>query len=196
MLQLFEACILEQYQDALGPYDRFLEVRKQQTAVRDFIPDVPDAAPHSESFSHAQHETAFKRAGLKMLRACDEKLWNERLSDERKAAIRKWTTLVSADPMSWDIAIQHFSQGSMIFASGGLTDSIKDSLVSKASARCEGKSIISFCVFLQGTCITTLASEGTGRVRFPQERHKFCSYISEEFLDFSEFCLSFAGTQG
>ena len=118
----------------MGPYDRFLEVRKQQTAVRDFIPDVPDAAPHSESFSHAQHETAFKRAGLKMLRACDEKLWNERLSDERKAAIRKWTTLVSADPMSWDIAIQHFSQGSMIFASGGLTDSIKDSLVSKASA--------------------------------------------------------------
>eukprot|EP00435_Cladocopium_sp_Y103_P071848 s1184_g38.t1 len=118
----------------IGPYDRSTDVHRLPNPVRDFIPKEPEPAGSNAEATTVETETAFRKAGLKLLKSCDEKLWTERLSSERKAAIRKWTTLVSSEPLAWEVAVQHFSQGSMIYASGGLTDSIRDTLAAKASS--------------------------------------------------------------
>ena len=118
----------------VGPYDRVADVHKTPLPLRDFLPrDDSDRKEFSDE-QIFKGENAFKKAGLKLLKACDEKLWTERLSTERKAAVRKWTSLVSSEPMAWEVAIQHFCQGSMIYASGALSDSIRDSLAAKASS--------------------------------------------------------------
>ena len=104
----------------VGPYDRVADVHKTPLPLRDFLPrDDSDRKEFSDE-QIFKGENAFKKAGLKLLKACDEKLWTERLSTERKAAVRKWTSLVSSEPMAWEVAIQHFCQGSMIYASGAL----------------------------------------------------------------------------
>lgn len=117
----------------LGPYERFVEVQKMPMPVRDLISAVNVVATDTAAVQPTEVGSAFRKAGLKMLKACDEKLWVDRLSAERKAAIRKWTTLVSEEPLAWEVAVQHFCQGAMVYASGGLSDSIKDTLAAKAS---------------------------------------------------------------
>ena len=182
----------------LGPYDKFLDTSKSLVAVRDFIPDVGDAVPHSDSISTTLHDTAFKKAGLKMLRACDEKLWSERLSDERKAAIRKWTTLVSADPMSWDIAVQHFSQGKMIFASGGLVDSIKDSLVSKASSTLHARvnPLYRFVVFCKQHSLKPWPIRESAVYDFLKSDLDFAPTFPRSFLNSISFARHVLGLKG
>ena len=181
-----------------GPYDKFLEVRRVQAAVRDFIPEVVESVPHADSMSNTLHDTAFKKAGLKMLRACDERLWTERLSDERKAAIRKWTTLVSADPMSWDIAVQHFSQGPMIFASGGLTDSIKDSLVSKASSTLHARAnpLFRFVVFCNGHLLRPWPVKESTVYDFLKSDQDFAPTFPRSFLNSISFAHHVLGLKG
>ena len=117
----------------IGHYDRATDVHKIPLPVRDFIPREGHETGGLGEVRMENSDTAFKKAGLKLLKACDERLWTDRLSSERKAAIRKWTSLVSSEPMAWEVAVRHFSQGAMIFASGGLNESIRDSLAAKAS---------------------------------------------------------------
>lgn len=117
----------------IGPYDRLAEVHKLPTPLKDLIPVMRSDTKCQDVGEQLEVTGAFKRAGLKLLKACDERLWTDRLSAERKAAIRKWTTLVSSEPLAWEVAVQHFSQGSMVFATGGLGDSIRDTLAAKAS---------------------------------------------------------------
>ena len=117
-----------------GPLDHFYKRSELPAPVKELIQierERPD--PDACSSLDATFDSAFRKAGLKALKVCDEKLWADMLSAERKAAIRKWATMVVSEPSAWDIAVKHFSQGQMAFATGGLTDSIKDALVSKAS---------------------------------------------------------------
>ncbi|MEM1009484.1 MAG: hypothetical protein AAGJ35_10795, partial [Myxococcota bacterium] len=84
------------------------------------------------------------------VKTCDEKLWIDRISGERKAAIRKWTSLIAMQPGAWDIAVRHFSQGVMLHSTGDLADSVKDSLAPKASNTLHARAnpmfrFVSFC---------------------------------------------------
>ena len=117
----------------VGPYDKLSDVHRAPPPVRDFIRKDNSVQLQTGGEPVVGSESAFKRAGLKLLKSCDEKLWTDRLSAERKAAVRKWTTLVSSEPLAWEVSIQHFCQGSMIYASGALNDSIRDCLAAKAS---------------------------------------------------------------
>ena len=117
----------------IGPVDVVKNVFKLPVPVRELSENTFSKAPEVEDLE-LRVGSSFRKAGLKLVKACDEKLWNDRSSAERKAAIRKWTSLVAADPAAWDIAVRFFSQGSMTYATGGLSDSIKDALASKASS--------------------------------------------------------------
>ena len=117
----------------IGPVDVVKNVFKLPVPVRELSENTFSKAPEVEDLE-LRVGSSFRKAGLKLVKACDEKLWSDRLSAERKAAIRKWTSLVAADPAAWDIAVRFFGQGSMTYATGGLSDSIKDALASKASS--------------------------------------------------------------
>ena len=106
----------------LGPVDVVKNVFKLPVPVRELSENTFSKAPEVEDLE-LRVGSSFRKAGLKLVKACDEKLWSDRLSAERKAAIRKWTSLVAADPAAWDIAVRFFSQGSMTYATGGLSDS-------------------------------------------------------------------------
>ena len=77
--------------------------------------------------------SAFRTAGLKALKLCDEKLWDERLSADRKAGIRKWVSIMLERPDAWELCRKHFLQGQLIYACGGVEESVRDSLHGKAS---------------------------------------------------------------
>ena len=78
---------------------------------------------------------AFKDAGLVLKSKSDEKLWSEKLSWERKAAYKKWTTVILKEVGAFDIARKLFG-GSKLLSSArqGLTESIMDSLGTKATS--------------------------------------------------------------
>ena len=85
--------------------------------------------PHFEAGSVEEAplvRSAFSKAGLKASKAGDERLWAERLSNERKAAIKKWLIIILEDPLAWEIGRQLYKEVTMMFAKGGLQESVGD----------------------------------------------------------------------
>ena len=118
----------------VGPVDVVRKVFKLPDAVRELSENAVGYSDVANQCDSNDVGSAFKKAGLKLVKTCDERLWNERLSAERKAAIRKWTSLIASEPAAWDVAIKFFSQGDMAYATGGLSQSIQDALAGKASS--------------------------------------------------------------
>eukprot|EP00435_Cladocopium_sp_Y103_P074149 s119_g47.t1 len=119
----------------VGPHEAFLAVTCIPTAVKEATrPCVVETAQPVAKLVENNTESAFKLAGLRALKACEEKLWSDRLSSERKAAIRKWAAIVTSDPMAWEICRRHMAQGDMVYAHGGIGESVRDALESKASS--------------------------------------------------------------
>ena len=117
----------------IGPWDRASEVLSVAKPVKDLYMPVPSEETNRQHFDNHVRITAFRKAGIRLIRDCDQKLWADRLSNERKAAVRKWTSLVAEQPGAWDIAVRHFSNGEMTQV-GQLADSVKDALATKASS--------------------------------------------------------------
>ena len=118
----------------LGPVDVVKSVFKLPVAVRELADNMVVYNDVEDQADGAEVSSAFRKAGLKLVRTCDERLWSERLSAERKAAVRKWTSLIASEPSAWDVAIKFYSQGDMSYATGGLAQSIQDALAGKASS--------------------------------------------------------------
>lgn len=118
----------------VGPLENVEKKFEVPKPVKELIPIARAVGAKTGDFCANLSESAFKKAGLRVLKSCDERLWSERLSAGRKAAVRKWTTLVVSEPSAWDIAIRHFSGGKMMFDPCPLAESIKDALSSKASS--------------------------------------------------------------
>eukprot|EP00435_Cladocopium_sp_Y103_P011892 s3953_g3.t1 len=85
----------------------------------------------------SQHKTclkcnSFADAGLKLMSKTDERLWEQQLSLERKAAYEKWTGLVLSNPVCWSVGGPR--QGEQLFdmLRNGIGESIKDCLGVKA----------------------------------------------------------------
>ena len=79
-------------------------------------------------------EDAFSKVGLKAVKAADHRLWEERLSWERKCACKKWCTLILMKLSAWTLGRSVASGDSMRLAGGGLMESVVDSLSGKATA--------------------------------------------------------------
>ena len=134
----------------VGPMDVVRNVFKLPVAVRQLSENVMAYNDNSDQAEDADVSAAFKKAGLKLVKICDERLWIERFSAERKAAVRKWTSLIASEPSAWDVAIKFFSQGDMTYATGGLAQSIQDALAGKASSTLHARAnplcrLVKFC---------------------------------------------------
>ena len=117
----------------VGPLDRASDVWSIAKPVKDLYMPTQAEESNRQHFDNHVRITAFRKAGIRLIRDCDQKLWADRLSNERKAAVRKWTSLVAEQPGAWDIAVRHFSNGDMT-QTGQLAESVKDALATKASS--------------------------------------------------------------
>ena len=77
--------------------------------------------------------SSFADAGLKLMRKTDEHLWELHITFDRKAAYKKWTTLVLDDPMAWSVSRPRAGQDYISFLRQGIGESIKDCLGVKAT---------------------------------------------------------------
>ena len=66
--------------------------------------------------------SSFLTAGGKPLTARDEVIKSKAVADERKAAVKKWVSLVGIDFQSWGIAKQALGSYKPEFATGGLVE--------------------------------------------------------------------------
>ena len=78
--------------------------------------------------------SSFLIAGGRPLTARDEAIKSKALADDRKAAIKKWVSLVGVDFQSWGIAKQALGSYKPEFATGGLVESVTDALSNKSTA--------------------------------------------------------------
>ena len=76
---------------------------------------------------------SFADAGLKLMKKTDEHLWELNITYERKAAYKKWTSLVLDDPLAWSVSRPKSGQDYMGYISQGIGESIKDCLGVKAT---------------------------------------------------------------
>ena len=79
-------------------------------------------------------EDVFKQMGLKAVKTSDQRLWGQKISYERKAAYKKWMSLIAVQYNAWLVGRQQMSEGLMKFAQGGLTESVKDCLATRATS--------------------------------------------------------------
>ena len=77
---------------------------------------------------------AFRSAGIALRSSGDTRLWQEKLSWERKAAYKKWTSLIAKQFNSWEICRQLWASNSMKMAQGSLLESVMDTLGNKATS--------------------------------------------------------------
>ena len=82
----------------------------------------------------AQAPSAFTAAGLKPLSARDAFLCAKAIDSDRKAALKKWASLVSSDFNAWGVAKQALGPYHPQFATGGLIESISDCLADRATS--------------------------------------------------------------
>ena len=87
------------------------------------IADLYDAASDS-----------FKTAKIALKSSSDTRLWQEKLSWERKAAYKKWTALIAKQFNAWEICRQLWAGNSVKMAQGCLLESVMDALGNKATA--------------------------------------------------------------
>ena len=81
----------------------------------------------------AQVPSAFAAAGIKPLAARDAFLCAKAIDNDRKAAIKKWASLVASDFNAWGVAKQALGPYHPQFATGGLIESISDCLADRAT---------------------------------------------------------------
>ena len=77
---------------------------------------------------------SFADAGLKLMRKTDELLWEQQLTMERKAAYKKWTSLVMTNPGCWTVSRPQRGENLMDMIRTGISESIKDCLGTKATS--------------------------------------------------------------
>ena len=99
------------------------------------MPPLPDFAGEPGSGVESDIiDSAFMKVGLRAVSASDKRLWQDRLSWERKCACKKWCSLILIKLSSWTIGRDVASGNSMRFASGGLMESVVDALASRATS--------------------------------------------------------------
>eukprot|EP00435_Cladocopium_sp_Y103_P045753 s3116_g13.t1 len=78
--------------------------------------------------------SSFADAGLKLTRKTDEIVWEQQISFERKAAYKKWTSLILTNPGAWSVSRPKRGESLIDFMRNGIADSVKDCLGVKATS--------------------------------------------------------------
>ncbi len=78
-------------------------------------------------------EDSTKRSGIPLAKASDAKLWEQKLSWERKCDCKKWISLVAEQFTAWEVCRQVATTDALSLGRGNLADSISDCLAAKAT---------------------------------------------------------------
>ena len=94
----------------------------------------------------------YKEVGLKLSKKIDEKVWEQKLSYERKAAYKKWLSLVLMEVGAWTISRLSPGQDIFNFMGGSLAQSVQDALGIKATSTLHARAnpLIRYAAFLKG----------------------------------------------
>lgn len=112
--------------------DHLESQRKRFKLMGNLGPSCMDTDP-SENMQTFVKCNSFSDAGLKLMRKTDEILWEQHLSLERKAAYKKWTSLVLSNPGCWTVSRPRKGENLMDMLRNGIAESIKDCLGTKAT---------------------------------------------------------------
>jgi len=116
------------------PWDACKRLRTNKIDLHGPLPPVPVTAKVFHSECAATEILSFKQIGVKAAKHADDRLWSDKLSWERKCAYKKWVSIILRQVGAFDIARQQATCHTMEFARGGLLESVKDSLGTKASS--------------------------------------------------------------
>ena len=120
------------------PWEVCKRLRGEKVLEVGTLPPIPGngTALNKASFADLGDATseAFKAAGIALKSSSDTRLWHEKLSWERKAAYKKWTSLISKQFNAWEICRQLWAGNSVKMAQGCLLESVMDALGSKATS--------------------------------------------------------------
>ena len=113
------------------------------------LPPVLGGASASRDPSPPKVLSSFLIAGGRPLTARDEAIKSKALADDRKAAIKKWVSLVGIDFQSWGIVKQALGSYKPEFATGGLVESVTDALSNKSTATLHQRAgpLLRYCRF-------------------------------------------------
>eukprot|EP00435_Cladocopium_sp_Y103_P071370 s975_g37.t1 len=101
--------------------------------VRSAMPPMPVKDVVQQCSNETAVDSAFRIAGIRAASNIDNRLWSEKLTWERKAAYKKWTSIILHEVGAWEVARLVLQCKTMEFARGGLLESITDALGSKAT---------------------------------------------------------------
>ena len=118
----------------ITPWDACKRLRTNKIDLHGPLPPVPVTAKVCHSECVATEILSFKQIGVKAAKHADDRLWSDKLSWERKCAYKKWVSIILRQVGAFDIARQQATCHTMEFARGGLLESVKDSLGTKASS--------------------------------------------------------------
>ena len=116
------------------PWEVCKRLRTNRLDLHGPLPPVPVIAVADNSEGSFTESLSFKQMGVKAIKSADDRLWSEKLSWERKCAYKKWVGIILRQVGAFDIARQQVTCHAMEFARGGLLESVKDSLGTKASS--------------------------------------------------------------
>ena len=116
------------------PWEVCKRLRTNRLDLHGHLPPVPVTAIADSSEGPFSETLSFKQIGVKAIKSADDRLWSEKLSWERKCAYKKWVGIILRQVGAFDIARQQATCHAMEFARGGLLESVKDSLGTKASS--------------------------------------------------------------
>eukprot|EP00435_Cladocopium_sp_Y103_P009360 s4141_g2.t1 len=112
--------------------DHFEQQRKKFKLMGNLGPCSHVAEP-AQDMTLSVKCNSFADAGLKLMSKTDERLWEQQLSLERKAAYKKWTSLVLSNPGCWSVARPRHGELLFDLLRNGIGESIKDCLGVKAT---------------------------------------------------------------
>ena len=124
------------------PWDRVMTspwqaCKRMRTVYADMVksamPPMPVRQQQEVQLEEASTDSALKIAGIRAANNIDNRLWAEKLSWERRAAYKKWSSIILHEVGAWEIARLEVQCRAMEFARGGLLESIADALGAKAT---------------------------------------------------------------
>ena len=120
---------------------RQLDKRLHVPQHRGFLAPVPyfDSGEDVSLPAPLASASAFSLAGLRLAGPSASADWTSKMQRERRAAIKKWASLVKMHPAAWEVGRQQVSVLQLRVKSGGLFESISDALASKATATLHGR---------------------------------------------------------
>lgn len=94
-------------------------------------------------------EDSFTKVGLRAVSSSDQRLWQDRLSWERKCACKKWCSLILMKLSAWSIGRSVAAGSGVQYARGGLMESVVDSLSNRATStlHCRAGPLLKFAKF-------------------------------------------------